>query len=132
MVANKKNIKPLAFHYYFFTMVLITLLGLGDTIYLAFSHYRTYTDIGYQSLCAISRTLNCDTVAQSSFAVLLGVPVSVWGIWSYGFFLSLLAFAWPGNAGRRRIFTLLFVIAFCFSLYSLFLAGVSTYWIHSY
>lgn len=129
---TKKTVRPLAFSYYFFTVVVIALLGLGDAIYLAISHYRVHTDIGYQSLCAISRALNCDTVAQSPFAILLGVPVSVWGIWGYGVFLSLLVFAWSKKANRRRMWALLFFCALGFSLFSLFLAIVSTYWIHSY
>ena len=129
---TKKTVQPLAFSYYFFTIVLISLLGLGDAIYLAVSHYRLHTDIGYQSLCAISRALNCDTVAQSPYAILFGVPVSVWGIWGYGFFLGLLAFARPKKASNRRMWTILFFMALGFSLFSLFLAIVSTYWIHSY
>lgn len=128
----KKPIVPLAFPYYFFTIALIVMVGICDTIYLAVSHYRNYTDLSYQSFCAISRALNCDTVSQSPFAILLGVPVSVWGLWGYAFFLVLMLFAWPQKPLHKRIWTLLCLISMCFSLYSLFLAIVSTYWIHSY
>ncbi len=127
-----KPFKPLAFPYYLFLVIVIVLVGLGDSIYLAFSHYWVHTDIGYQSFCAISHSLNCDTVAQSPYAILLGVPVSVWGIWGYGFFLSLLVFSWLKEANKSRMWTLLFLMALGFSLFSLFLAIVSTYWINSY
>jgi protein-disulfide isomerase/uncharacterized membrane protein len=129
---SEKPIIPLAFPYYFFLVALITLLGLADAIYLAVSHYRVFTDIGYQSFCAISRALNCDTVSQSPYAILAGVPVPVWGIIGYLFFLVLLAFAWPGKAGRRRVWTLLMLIALGFSIYSLILAVISTFYIKSY
>ena len=69
------------------------MAGLVDSVYLSISHYRVYTDIGYKSFCAISRTINCDTVSQSPFSIFLDVPVPVWGIIGYTFFLLLVAFA---------------------------------------
>jgi protein-disulfide isomerase/uncharacterized membrane protein len=89
-------------------------------------------DIGYRSFCAISRAINCDTVSQSPYSIFLGVPVPVWGVLAYGFFLFLLAFAWPQIAIRKRIWTLLMIISLAFSTYSLILAFVSSYYIHSY
>jgi len=129
---KKPVIKTLAFRYYFYTVVLIAIVGLGDAVYLAVSHYRIYTDMGYQSFCAISRALNCDTVSQSSYAILLGVPVSIWGIWGYALFLSLLSLAMPKKALGKRIWTILCLVSLSYSLYSLFLAFVSTYRIKSY
>nr|NJM03066.1 thioredoxin domain-containing protein [Desulfobacula sp.] len=129
---NKKPVNPLAFSYYFFAVVLIAIVGLGDAVYLAISHYQVYMDIGYQSFCAISRSLNCDTVSQSRWAILLNVPVSVWAIWGYGFFLALLSFAWTKEALGKRVWTILFLVSVCFVLYSLFLAFISTYRIKSY
>ncbi len=129
---NKRPVKALAFSYYFFTVLLITVVGLSDAVYLAISHYRVYMDIGYQSFCALSRALNCDTVSQSSYAIIWSVPVSVWGIWGYTLFLLLLSFAWSKKAHGKRIWTLLFLISLCFTMYSLFLALISTYRIKSY
>jgi uncharacterized membrane protein len=88
--------------------------------------------MGYQSFCAISQALNCDTVSQSPYSILFGVPVPVWGILGYAFFLILLMFAWPQSAQRKRVWTLLFLISLGFTVYSLVLAGISTYRIHSY
>jgi uncharacterized membrane protein/predicted DsbA family dithiol-disulfide isomerase len=129
---SNKSIKPLAYPYYYFTVLIVAFVGLGDAVYLAISHYRVFTDIGYQSFCAISRALNCDTVSQSPYAILTGVPVPVWGIWGYGFFMTLLAFAWPKKAMRKRVWTLLFLISLGFSIYSLILAFISTFYIKSY
>ncbi|MFO8053855.1 MAG: vitamin K epoxide reductase family protein [Bacteroidales bacterium] len=129
---RNKQIIPLPYSYYFFTVAVILLIGFFDSVYLALSHYKLYTDIGYQSFCAISRAFNCDTVSQSPYSILFGVPVAVWGIFGYAFSLVLLIFAWPKQAERKRIWTLLLIISLCFTLYSLFLAVISTYKIHSY
>ena len=129
---SKTIINPLPYRYYFLTVTIITLTGLFDSIYLSISHYRVYTDMGYQSFCAISQAFNCDTVSQSPYSILLNVPVPIWGIFGYAIFLILLLFAWPQSALRKRIWTLLFLISLGFTIYSLFLAYISTYRIQSY
>ena len=110
----------------------MALGGFVDSVYLAISHYRVYTDIGYASFCAISRAINCDTVSQSPFSIFLGLPVPLWGVVGYAFFLILLLLAHSKEAGRQRLWALLFLLAAGFSLYSVVLAIISTYWIHSY
>ena len=129
---KKKQIVPLPFPIYFFTVAFFCFSGLCSSIYLAISHYRVYTDIVYESFCAISRSLNCDTVSQSPYSIFLGVPVPVWGIIGYSFFLLLLLFSWFSKNQRQRVWTLLFTIAVLFSGYSIILAVISTYKIHSY
>ena len=128
----KKKIVPLAFGYYFWPVVIIGFLGLLDSVYLSYSHYRVYADIGYKSFCAISRSLNCDTVSQSPYSILLGVPVPVWGIVGYAFFLIFLPFARSEKAEKKRTWSILFFVALAFSLYSAVLAFISTYFVHSY
>jgi protein-disulfide isomerase/uncharacterized membrane protein len=129
---TEKTIKPLKFSYYFFTVAIMALIGLGDAIYLSISHYRVYTDIGYMSFCTISRSLNCDTVSQSPYAILFNAPVPVWGVIGYAFFLILLVFAWPQKAQHKRIWSILLLISLCFTLYSIFLAAISALQIQSY
>lgn len=110
---------------------LISLTGLLASTYLAIAHYRNFHDIGYQSFCAISRSLNCDTVAQSPYAVFLNVPVAAWGLLGYLVFLAVLTIfhsrgqALPGAA-------LCCLLAALFSLTSIGLAMVSALHIHSY
>jgi len=74
-----KKIIPLPFPFYFWTIAALAVAGVLDSIYLSISHYRIYTDIAYESFCAISRSINCDTVSQSSYSIFLGIPVPVWG-----------------------------------------------------
>ena len=129
---SEKNIRTLPYKYYYLSVLVIALVGLMDSVYLAVSHYRNFVDMGYQSFCAISRSFNCDTVSQSPYAVFLGVPVPVWGIVGYSFFLFLQAFAWPEKAQKKRGWALLLLLSLVFTLYSLVLAFISSYFIHSY
>jgi protein-disulfide isomerase/uncharacterized membrane protein len=128
----KKEIVPLPFAAYFIPTMLLALGGLADSIYLAISHYRVYTDIGYSSFCAISQSINCDTVSQSPYSILFNVPVPVWGVWGYLVFVLILAKAWSERKKDKDGWALLQSIALGFTLYSVILAFLSTYFIHSY
>ena len=88
-IKQRKHIQPLPYPVYFWTVFLLAVAGVAVSVYLAISHYRVYTDITYSSFCAISKAFNCDTVSQSVYAILLGVPVPVWGVLGYLFFLAL-------------------------------------------
>ncbi len=130
--SGKKTITPYPFPIYFWPTALCALAGLGCSIYLATSHYRVYTDIGYRSFCAISQALNCDTVSQSPFSVFLGAPVSIWGLFGYLFVLALLVLAFRREADKKRMWPLLFFTSLIYSIYSIILALISTVHIQSY
>ena len=70
---KKKTIQPAAFGVYYGAALALAIAGIINSVYLAISHYRNYTDIGYESFCAISRAINCDTVSQSPYAIFLRV-----------------------------------------------------------
>jgi protein-disulfide isomerase/uncharacterized membrane protein len=127
-----KPIKPLPFPVYYATAILLAIAGLIDSIYLAVSHFRVYTDIGYKSFCAISKAINCDTVSQSPYSIFIGLPIPVWGIIGYSFFLFLVLVAGSRGAQKKRIWPLLIWISCFFSCYSVVLAVISTYIIGSY
>ena len=129
---TKKTSLPLPFPCYFWTVMVITLLGLAAAVSLAVSHYRLFTDPAYSSFCAISKSINCDTVSQSPYAVLWGVPIAVWGVLGYLSFLLMLLLSLGPSAHHQRVWTLLFSMALGFSGYSLALAAISTFLIGSY
>ncbi len=129
---SSKRIQPRPFSVYFTPVLLLALAGFFDSVYLSVSHYRVHTDISYKSFCAVSRAINCDTVSQSTYAVFLGVPVPIWGVIGY-FFLTVLVLFAGSDAGReKRGWTLLMTVSAVFSLYSVILALISNYLIHSY
>ncbi|RPH49381.1 MAG: hypothetical protein EHM85_14030 [Desulfobacteraceae bacterium] len=132
IISKRRDIKPFPFPVYFWTVAFLLLAGLFDSIYLSVHHYLVYTDIGYESFCAISKTINCDTVSQSPYSIFLGVPVAVWGVVGYLFCLMLLLFAFSASAGKKRIWPLFFAISLVFSFISIIFAVISTLYIRSY
>jgi protein-disulfide isomerase/uncharacterized membrane protein len=135
MNSKKKQSKetiPLPFSAYFWAVTFLALAGLADSLYLAASHYRVYTDIAYSSFCAISKAINCDTVSQSIYSRFLGLPVPVWGVIGYSFLLLLLPFAWRKDAQKQRIWPIIFFLSLGYSVYSVILAIISTFYIRSY
>ncbi|MCP4673150.1 MAG: thioredoxin domain-containing protein [Desulfobacula sp.] len=111
---------------------VLLIAGFFVALYLSVSHYRVYTDIGYSSFCAISKSLNCDTVSQSGFSILFGMPVPVWGVLGYLFLLFMFPFLFQKKNSDKKLWTLFFVIVSFFSVYSLVLAFISNFYIHTY
>jgi uncharacterized membrane protein/protein-disulfide isomerase len=117
---------------YYLSVLGLCSIGLLITIYLAVAHYRVHMDIGYQSFCALTKSINCDTVSQSPYSILLKLPVAVWGGAGYSLFLVLTVFAGLPSAESRRVWTLSFTIALLFSSASLIFAAISAIYIGSY
>ena len=128
----RKDIQPLPYPIYWSAALILTLLAMVDSIYLAVTHYRIYTDIGYKSFCAISKAINCDTVSESSYAILAGLPVSVWGIFGYAWLLMLLLPSINLGNDSRHSWSFLFIMSLLYSCYSIYLAFVSIYHIRSF
>ncbi len=130
--AHFKAVKALPYHWYLLAAFTLAAAGLIDSIYLTFSHYRTHTDILYTSFCAISKALNCDTVAQSPYSIFMGVPLAVWGMIGYTLLLVLLVGAGSARAGKKRGWALILMCSVFFSIHSIVLAAVSRYLIKAY
>lgn len=131
MIKNKQE-KYLPIIVFFWIIAALAFSGLIASLYLSISHYRVYTDIVYESFCALSRSINCDTVSQSPYSIMVNVPVPVWGILGYSLVISLLLIAKKMLINEKRIWSILFIISAFFSLYSIILSLISTYIIHSY
>ncbi len=129
---SKKNIKPLPVLVYFISVLLLSLSGFIVSSYLAFSHYRVYTDIGYKSFCAISRAINCDTISQSAYAIVFNVPVASWGALGYFLMFCTICFSLNKKENKMRVLSTLFTIALGFSLISLYLGIISSVFINAY
>ena len=78
-------------------LVLCTV-GLCLSADLIRLHVKVHTDPDYHAYCAVSEGLNCETVAASPYAVVIGVPWAVWGVAVY---LALGALTVSGL--RRRL-----------------------------
>jgi protein-disulfide isomerase/uncharacterized membrane protein len=132
MISTREPIRPLPFYTYYSTVLALSCIGLFISIYLSISHYRVHTDIGYQSFCALTKSINCDTVSQSPDSVFWNLPIAVWGVAGYVFYLILTLFSVLPSGERRRVWTLCFAVAFLFGIFSLIFAAVSAINIGSY
>jgi len=122
------------FPYRVYTIPVLLLAGAGllASLYLALSHYRNYTDIDYSSFCALSKAINCDTVSQSSWSVLAGIPLALWGVFAYTGILILALAAQSSTPERRSLWDLLFVVALLCSCADLGFAYISAVHIKAY
>lgn len=129
--SNFPRYRPLWIRTYAIIVFGLAVAGLLISLYLALSHYRIHTDIGYQSFCALSKAINCDTVSQSPYSVVWNLPVAIWGVGGYIYFLILIFFSGMDNGELRRIWSLCFVTAILFSLASGVFAWISVFCIKS-
>lgn len=68
-------------------IVVLALLGFGVSLYLAITHY-----LGFAVPCDL--THGCETVLNSKYSVLLGLPLAVWGV---AYFFSVIVCALLAN-----------------------------------
>jgi protein-disulfide isomerase len=107
-------------------MLALASTGLALSILLARLHAQAHA--GVASFCTISDVVNCNRVATSRFAILLGLPVAIWGAFGYGLAAALAAW----GLSRRRLHGgwptgLLFLLAAATVLASVALALVSEF-----
>ena len=95
------------------TFLVLCAIGACLAADLVRLHVKVHTDPDYHSYCAMSERVNCETVAASNYAVLLGLPLSVWGLLTY-FGLGTLA-VW-GLRSRLRVPSWPFGILFWLTL----------------
>jgi uncharacterized membrane protein/protein-disulfide isomerase len=111
---------------------VLASMGVANFVLLSVTHYQVHTDPNYISFCALSSSINCDTVSQSPYSVVAGLPVSVWGIICNLAFLALLCQCYRPTEGRRNVWSLLFLAAAGLAAGSLYFAFVSNFIVNSF
>lgn len=124
--------KALPYIYYFLPVLILTFGGIFNSIYLAVAHYKNYTNLAYSSFCALSKAINCDTVAQSPYSIFMGLPLAIWGLFGYCIFLILLITVRKQSPENTSIWRILLLLSFLFSCFSIYLGYISATVIHSY
>jgi uncharacterized membrane protein len=81
----------------------LAAVGLLTCLGLEFVHVRAYLDPGAGSLCTLGERLDCVSVALSKLAVVLGLPLPLWGV--IGFVAIGLA-AWQRSRALLALATL--------------------------
>jgi protein-disulfide isomerase len=100
--------------------------GLVLSILLEQIHFKLHTNSAFHSFCAIDRTVNCDIVSRSPYAVLFGVPVAAWGI--FGYAIAAVVSLWGASSRRPLLATGCgLYLAFFFVATSAVLGAVSVF-----
>ena len=68
--------------------LIMSLLGLADSIYLTIAHYTTPAILA----CPATKFINCEKVTSSSYSMVFGVPITFFGI---AFFVLLTVLSLP-------------------------------------
>ncbi len=127
------RVKPLLpYRAYHLPLLLLAVIGILNALYLTHAHYQNYTDPTYASFCAISQAINCDTVAQSPWSVLFGLPVALWGLAGYLLSVLLLAALRQPSAENLPLWSLMVVSSAGYALVAVFFGYISVAKIHSY
>lgn len=101
---------------------ILAVIGLLNAGYLLWQHYAP----SGSAFCNISPTLSCDVVNKSTFAEILGFPVSGLGLLGNAFFLALgITLTRPSR--DPRIAFLLLASAIPAMGFSLYLTGVEAF-----
>ena len=75
----------------FFILLFLIIVGIVLCIDLGYIFYKTnFLDTFMPSFCSVSNLIDCDGVAQTSYALSFGVPNALWGILLYSVMLMLL------------------------------------------
>jgi predicted DsbA family dithiol-disulfide isomerase/uncharacterized membrane protein len=90
-------------------------VGICLSLDLLRLHVRVHNDPDYQSYCAISEYVNCESEALSSWSVFVGMPVAAWGLLGY---LVMAALAIWGLRSRNATRTWPFALNLALSAFS--------------
>ena len=106
------------------TTWILSLVGLGVSIYLTIAHYNTAVTLA----CPATSTVNCEKVTTSPESMVFGIPVAVLGLAFYLFLVvvnspSAWRIAWPplrwarvGSMVVGMVFVLYLIYAEMFSI----------------
>ena len=119
----------------FWIILLLCFIGLALSAELSYIFYKTNFLTNFaQSFCSISNLIDCDGVAQTSYAITFGVPNALWGIILYLLFIFLLFVDKIQEKFKNTIFDVfenprsyiatIGLISFCLSMV---LAGISIF-----
>lgn len=76
----------------------LAIVGLGIAVYVTILHF----DTSIKPVCTATGPINCEAVLTSQWSSILGIPVSVLGLFQY-VVMSLLCSPWAWRTTRRDV-----------------------------
>lgn len=112
----------------FLVLLALGLITIGIHSYLSMQHYNLKLGLGAgPSVCNISATFNCDSVAASKYAQLFGIPMAILGAITQLILLILvLASQWELSSSSSTIRRLVFWISAFVAVVSVVMGTIST------
>jgi dihydroorotate dehydrogenase subfamily 2 len=103
---------------YFVTFLILSLLGLLDSIFLTWEHYAL-ASVG----CPVTPTINCLAVTTSIYSEIFGIPLALFGIVYYS---SLITFLFLSRKQKMflHFYILLSIFGILFSVYLVFIQSL--------
>ena len=101
-------------------ILLFSLLGMADSIYLLVAHLSHGSGGDLSGLCHINEQLNCASAIESAYSKLAGIPVPVFSFIFY-FVTAGIAGMKATRAGDKSHWDLLYLLYFTGLTYALFL-----------
>lgn len=97
------------------TIAVFALAGIGISLYALLLKQG----VADGTACTIGESFDCDIVNQSSYSIIMGIPVSLLGILGYAFMgaAAVLLFFKPHDRGVLRFLLLAATGGLLFSLY---------------
>lgn len=72
-------------------IAVLSLIGILTTIKLAVIYYNAnFNPYSLPSFCSVNDFIDCDSIAKTSEAQFLGIPLAYWGMFLYAFILLML------------------------------------------
>ncbi len=109
---------------------LLVALGLDALIALVQLYVHAQLSGGdgsYTSFCNVNSSINCDAVLGSQFAMLFGIPISLWALAKDGAIAALVGFRGrPGSPARLQSALALAFLGAWTLVFSLYMALVAT------
>ena len=116
-----------------FCIWLLAFLGLGLSVELTRVYYLGYRDPEFDPVCAISEKMDCVSVALSPYSKILGLPNSIYGVFTYLLILALVPLRLKTKIKiLEHLENYLFLLALFSVGLSVYLAYVSTFKIKSF
>lgn len=111
--------------FFIYAILVLSFIGVFDAVYLTAYHYKTL-----RLPCTL--TQGCDTVLQSSYAKVFGVPVALFGVLYYAVVFVLIIVFMRMREWQERAASYLVYITFAGFLFSLYLTYLQFFVIRSF
>ncbi len=109
-------------------IMILALIGVGISVYLFSMHGTDMSD----KACEVNATFSCQTVDQSEYSEIFGIPVSLLGIIGYGLLALGALMKALDKAGDRGLDWFLLLTSVGGMAFALYLTAIEAFVLHAW